>query len=165
MFNMQLLNPQTIELDGWQQRTSLTAGQAGKIVNIAGIDTGDTVFFAGMPDGTLEAAVMARAARFVSGERAPWSGRDHNGADVSLCHVSELRSPETARLLRIFRRCLRPGGRMVIWTPPDRTFCSSSLTDQFQELADNTGFTSVIVGRLPSERGRGEVVATGILNK
>jgi hypothetical protein len=165
MLNMQLLNPPTVSLDDLQQGTSLTPRQAETIINIAGISPGDRVLYSGIADRTVAATVTGLGARFIAGKMKPWPATQRNRADVALCFISQLGPRETARSLRIFRRNLRPGGRMVMWTAPDRCHCASSLRDHFLELAGSAGFTSMIVGQLPPEEGRGMVVATGILNK
>jgi hypothetical protein len=165
MFNMPLLCPQTIALDDSQPRIFPTLSQAETIINVAGISAGDSVFYSGIIDRTMEAAVTGRGACFVPDNMKPWSVTDRNRADAALCFLSQLGTQETIQSLRILRRNLRPGGRMVMWTAPDQCCCASSLRDHFLELARRAGFTSMIVGQLPPEAGRGMVVATGILNK
>lgn len=165
MLNTPLTNPQTISSTDTQRHFSTTHSQAEKIVNIAGIGNGDSVFYSGIPDRTIQAAVTGLGARFVGGRTKFWPVSARFSADVALWSVSDRGPLQMVQSLRIARRYLRPGGRIVAWVIPDGHHRASSLRDRFQDLAGSAGFTSVIVGRLPLEAGVEMVVATGIVNR
>jgi hypothetical protein len=165
MFNLQLINPQKIVPNNAQRRFQLTPGLAQKIVKIAGIGAGDRVFYSGIADQTLEAMVMGTGARFVTGKAKPRPGRDRTRADIALGCIPRSVDQKIIAGLHLVRRRLRYGGRVVMWAALDHCHSVSTVRDRFLKLAGDTGFTSLIVGRLPGQKESKIVVATGILNR
>lgn len=148
-----------------QRQGVLTSHQAEKIVNIAGIRTGDNVLYTGAADSMIEDAVKTCGTRLIVDRLKPWPLRVRNSADVALCFLSQGGTRDTIQALRIIRHYLRPGGRLVMWTTPDNSQHTASFGDHLKVVTATAGFTSMIVGRLPGETGRKILVATGILIK
>ena len=165
MFNLLSVNPKTRSLTGPQQRFDMTRSQAEKIVNIAGIGTGDSVLYAGIADRAVETIVTGLGARFVTGKENPWPAIARSRADIALVSIPAGGARRTNVALHLIRCHLRPGGRMVMWMTLDQGHCISEIRDPFLKLANGVGFTSMIVGQLSGEQECKMVVATGILNK
>jgi hypothetical protein len=135
---------------------------AERIVRIAGIGAGVRVLYPGGPDTVMDAAVANAGARLMTGEDL---GRtrfrmDRARADIVLCALAAPRLWEPVEHLRIIRRYLRPGGRLVVWTTPDPDRAATIIAVRLQRLIRAAEFTSIIVGRMPSDAGD-LVVATG----
>ena len=165
MLNTAAIGLYTAGFGGARRQYPLTRSQALRIVNIADIRSGGRVWYSGPPDRTMEAAVNGLGACIINGHptAAPLTGII--AADVALGCLSAWQDGDAVQLLQAFRRCLRPGGRMAVWAVPDAHRSPSNLADRLPYLAGSAGFTSVIVGRLPPDRGRRIIVATGIINK
>ena len=165
MLNTEAIGLYTAGIGGARRQFPLTRSQALRLVNIADIRSGGRVWYEGRPDRTLEAAVYGLGARFIDGKPGPRLPTGSVAADVALGCLSGWRGRDAVQLLQAFRRCLRPGGRMAVWAIPDAHRRASGLTGRLPDLAGGAGFTSVIVGRLPADRGQTMIVATGIINK
>jgi hypothetical protein len=162
MLDPQRLCPNPTVWDDSHLQPVLTRNQAEKIVNIAGIRSGDNVLVAGAVEKMIEDAVKGLGARFINGIRRHRPGMAPKRADVALCfYVDGQREPIPS--MRNLCRCLRPGGRVVVWAAPVNNQPPSILKKHLQEAAAASGFTSMIVGQLPGEKGRVMIVATGIL--
>jgi hypothetical protein len=136
---------------------------AEKIAKIAGIGPGDRVLCLGSAAKTVEAAVARAGAGLVTaGGRAGIRSLIFQArADVVLWAMDLQRRPEDAGHLRVVRRHLRAGGRLVAWVvkESDRAACVNA--SGLQELFRSAGFSSIIAGRVSVDSGD-VVVATGI---
>ena len=144
---------------------------ADRMVGLAGLGYGDTVVCMGTPGIAVEAAVCDAGAHILSitaaaraGEWKPLRFVKHARADVALWAADALRQLALAESLAALRQRLRPGGRLVLWATPDRCRQGPGVSQRLHRLVDAAGFTSVIAGRLPSEKGD-VVVVTGILSR
>ncbi len=139
-----------------------------RIVNIAGIGYGDAVVCLGDTGTAIEAAASASGARsFTATVAAVTKGRvnalrSRCCADAVLCATTLIRGRGPVESVQWARRNLRSGGRLVMWTVPDRGHAASVIADRLQRMLRAAGFTSIIAGQLPPDVG-GTVVVTGIL--
>jgi hypothetical protein len=156
------LSPNARVLKDSPRQSVLTSHQAEAIVNIAGLSNGDRIFFAGAADMVIEEAVKQCGARLIAGKLKPWPLGGRHSADVALCFLGQGGTQDTPQVLRMIHHCLRPGGRVVIWTPPNNSPHPANFSDHFKTVTQNAGFTSMIVGQLPGEEGWGILVATGV---
>lgn len=159
------LPPVTTSLTGTPRHFDMSHRLAQKIANIAGIGAGDRVFYCGVPDQAIDVIVTGLGARFIGGGAILWPGMARHYADIALGWIPAEGAEKAIVRLRLVRRRLRPGGRLVMWTGLGREHSVSEVRDPFLRLAKSVGFTSMIVGQWRSEERSKVVVATGILNK
>ena len=142
-----------------------------RILDIAGIGSGDTVACLNGPRAVVTDGISARGASIlplsiVSDEGGESHLRRKQCArpDAVLWAASDFSQTAWARTLAYMRHCLRPGGRRVLWIHSDSVYDRPSVPERIDRLLVSCGFTSVIVGRLPFD-GKDAIVATGILSK
>jgi len=141
------------------------------ILNIAGIGAGDTVACLDGTSAFVEEALSARGAciRAISPASDAGRGRKsrrkkHARTDAVLWAVNGFSRVNLARTLENLQHSLKPGGRLVLWTPSNCNQDRQACPEWIDNLLVSTGFVSVIVGRMPLN-GQGVVVATGVSGK
>jgi len=148
----------------------LSASFAERMVNIAGLEYGDTVVCMGDTGSAIESAVVNRGALLAlcasdadkrtarNASRLFWPAR----SDAVLWAADLSRQNALAGSLTSIGRHLRRGGRLVMWATQDSCLRAPACPEPMQGLLAATGFISVIVGQISSDIGD-RTVATGIL--
>lgn len=164
MPNLQQVSLQRIPAADPPQSIHLSNATAQKLVNIAGIGAGDRVLYSGDPDAAIKEMVIRSGASLVdvADVEGRWPAMHAERADVMLFAISLAGQPDPAGRLTRMRRHLRRGGRLVVWAVPDWRCCAAGLEEDIRRLIDPGEFTSIIVGRLPSD-GSNLIVATAVV--
>ena len=147
----------------------LSVNFAERMVNIAGLEFGDTVVCMGDTGSAIEAAIVKNGSRALCSSAADkgnkWNASRLVGStrsDAVLWAADLSRQNAMTESLSAIRKHLRRGGRLVMWAPPDGCREAQACAEHIQRILAAAGFTSVIVGQTPSDVGD-LTVATGIL--
>jgi hypothetical protein len=142
-----------------------------RIVRIAGIGSKDTIGYWGGGNAVMDRLLSVIGVRnqiapicLEKNQLRKKQCHSASRADTILWDANDASWKNRSQILANLGRCLRPGGRLVLWRsfydPRHRQSCPEAI----EMLLASAGFVSIIVGRLPG-RGMDAVVATGILVK
>ena len=115
---------------------------AERLVNIAGLCTGDRVLFLGDTGAAVKAAVSDAGARILSAadtfNGSRWKEfriRQHFQVDTVVGAAEFYRQTLPAEWLSTIRRHLRPGGRLVMWVNPGRCHDPLGVLERIEDAA------------------------------
>lgn len=149
----------------------LTSEFYERIVRIAGIGSKDTIGYWGGGNAVIERLLSVIGVRnqiapicLEKNQLRKKQCNSANRADTILWDANGAFWKNRSQTLANLGRCLRPGGRLVLWRSSCDLHHRQPCQEAIERLLASAGFVSIIVGRLPG-RGMDAVVGTGILVK
>jgi hypothetical protein len=149
----------------------LTSDFYERIVRIAGIGSKDTIGYWGGGNAAIESLLGTMGVRnqiapicLDKNQLRKRQCNSANRADTILWDADGASWKNRFQTLSNLGRCLRPGGRVVLWRSSCDLRHGQSCPEAIERLLASAGFVSIIVGRLPGS-AMDALVATGVLVK